>query len=130
MQSELLKILEAKGCAIEAILCETFVGKESFYERMLQKFPANTSISRLGAAAAAGEPRAVFDVAHELKGMYSTLGLSPLLSLCVKIVETTRGGSMDGVKEDVARLEAMHAEFIGIITAHAPAGSRAEGFNA
>ena len=104
MQNELLDTLEQKGCAISEMLAETFMGKEDFYVRMLRKLPANTSMDRLKAALDANSAQRVFDASHELKGLYSTLGLSPLWTICNRIVETTRAGSMDGVAADVEAL--------------------------
>jgi len=117
MQSKLLETLAAKGCTIEEMLTETFMGKEDFYVRMLRKLPANTSMGRVLAALAANSAKGVFDAAHELKGMYSTLGLAPLWRICNRIVETTRAGSMDGVAAEVAALEKMHAEYVELVSA-------------
>lgn len=119
MQNKLLETLAAKGCTIDEMLAETFMGKEDFYVRMLRKLPANTSMGRVKAALAANSAKGVFDAAHELKGVYSTLGLAPLWRICSRIVETTRVGSMEGVAEDVAELEKMHAEYVAIVSAQA-----------
>ena len=117
MQNELLDTLAQKGCAISEMLAETFMGKEDFYVRMLHKLPAHTSMDRLKAALDANSAQRVFDASHELKGLYSTLGLSPLWTICNRIVETTRAGSMDGVAADVEALARMHAEYVALVSA-------------
>ena len=115
MTNQLLKTLAAKGCDIEKTLAETFMGKEDFYVRMLRKLPANTGVQRLKEALSQNDPAGVFDASHELKGVYSTLGLTPLYTLCSDIVETSRRGSLDGVAGKIAAMDAMHNEYAALV---------------
>ena len=117
MQNELLNTLAQKGCAINETLGETFMGNEDFYVRMLRKLPSNACLGRIRAALAAGSTQEAFDASHELKGLYATLGLTPLWNVCSRIVETTRGGSLEGVAADVAALAKMHDEYVAVLSA-------------
>lgn len=102
---------------VEEALSKTFMDRESFYEKMLKKLPASPVIGKLQSAVDAGDVKAVFEASHELKGVYATLGLTPLYTACCEIVETARAGSMEGVPEKMPALQASHKEFLDIITA-------------
>ena len=115
MEHELLKSLAAKDCKAEEMLQGTFMGNEAFYVRMLGKLPSNTCLVRMRSALEAGDAAALFDVAHELKGVYAALGLTPLWQQCSEIVEIARAGSLDGVPDRMVSLEQGHYEYVNII---------------
>ena len=45
----------------------------------------------------AKDAKSLFEASHELKGVYASLGLTPLYDLCSEIVEIARAGGLDGV---------------------------------
>ena len=108
----LLAALREMGCDVDATLRATFMGNETLYCRMLGKLASNTAIARMRAALDAGDAAALFGAAHELKGVYASLGLTPLHRLCGEIVEIARPGGLDGAGERLERLEALHGEMI------------------
>jgi len=118
MENTLLKKLAARGCAVERLLADTYLGQEGFYVQMLGRLPESTALARVRAAVAAGDAGACFAAAHELKGLYATLGLTPAWELCSRIVECVRPrAGLEGVEEPLAELEAVHAELNALILA-------------
>lgn len=117
MNNPLLNKLAAKNCAVEEALNETYMGMEPFYVKMLNKLPANTALARMHAAFDANDINAFFEAAHELKGLYATLGLTPAYKQCFKIVEIVRPRQTFGnVAELLPELDQVNAELVGIIT--------------
>ena len=114
----LLSILESKGCSVAATLSDTMMGNEQFYVKMLKKLGNNKSIDKLEEAFAAKDVAACFAASHDLKGMYGTLGLTPLLELCKQIVEPARAGSMEGFEKSIPTLRNLHNHFLEIITSN------------
>lgn len=115
MESELLKALAAQGCGVEESLNETYMGNEAFYEKILHKLPANSCMTRMREAIDAQDAKALFLASHELKGLYGTMGLTPLFKLCCDIVEPARAGSLDGVEAHYADLKVLHANTCDLI---------------
>lgn len=66
----------------------------------------------------AKDPAELFASSHNLKGLYASLGLTPLHALCSEIVEIARLGGLDGVSDRLARLEGLHGEVVAIINGH------------
>jgi len=60
----------------------------------------------------AKDAKSLFEASHELKGVYASLGLTPLYDLCSEIVEIARAGGLDGVADLLPSLEEMHAEIV------------------
>ena len=110
--TDLLDALAKMGCDIETALRDTYIGNRSFYVRMLKKLPANGALPRMREALAVGDASALFSASHNLKGLYASLGLTPLHALCGEIVEIARAGGIDGAAERFARLEKMHGEVV------------------
>ena len=104
----LLVALKEKGCTVEETLAETLMGNEKLYERLLRKLPNMQCVDKMDAAAC-------FEAGHEIKGVYASLGLKPLLTICSEIVETTRKGEFTGVAEKLPALKALHDEILEII---------------
>ena len=113
----MLKRLQALGCRTAEMLEGTYAGNEAFYEQMLKRLGQSDCPARLAAAVAAGEASAVFAAAHELKGLYGTMGITPLYGECSELVEIVRAGSMEGVAGRVERLLAGHESIVEEIKA-------------
>ena len=56
----------------------------------------------------------MFQASHELKGIYASLGLTPLYEPCSEIVEIARAGGLDGVEELMEQLDELHAEVVAL----------------
>jgi HPt (histidine-containing phosphotransfer) domain-containing protein len=106
------------GCDIEMTLRDTYMGDKPFYERMLAKLPSSAAIVQMRKALDAKDPAALFASSHNLKGLYASLGLTPLHALCSEIVEIARLGGLDGAADRLARLEGLHGEVVAIINGH------------
>jgi signal transduction histidine kinase/DNA-binding response OmpR family regulator/L-asparagine transporter-like permease len=109
---ELLAALSEMGCDIKGTIDKTFMGNEAFYVKMFGKLPSNTAPRRMRTAFEAKDANGLFEASHELKGVYASLGLSPLYDLCSEIVEIARAGGLTGVDELLPQLEEMHAEIV------------------
>ena len=112
---DILDSLARMGCDIETSLRDTYMGNRSFYARMLAKLPKNTSLERMRLALNAKDAAELFSSSHNLKGLYASLGLTPLHALCSEIVEIARAGGLDGMEERLARLERLHAEVVELV---------------
>ena len=118
--------LAQMGCNVDATLRETYMGDKAFYLNMLGKLSASTAIARMRDALSAGNAAELFSASHNLKGVYASLGLTPLHALCSEIVEITRVGGIDGVAERFARLEKMHDDVLGVIACRQGKSQRKE----
>lgn len=114
MAENLIAELKARGCDVDTTLAETFMGNEAFYAKMFAKLAKNTCLGRMREALAASDAAALFSASHELKGVYASLGLTPLWTLCADIVEPARAGSVDGAAEKLSKLEALHSEIVSL----------------
>ena len=115
MNDQLKAQLIAEGCDIDSVLTDVFMGNENFYQRIFSKFATtNTALGRLESAMSAGDAAAVFEAAHELKGVYGNLGLTPLYNAICEIVEPARKGSLEGLAEKLPPLKALHEKIIAL----------------
>ena len=112
---DILPALAKIGCDVETALRDTYMGNRSFYEKMLGKLPNSDAISQMRKALEAKDAAALFSSSHNLKGLYASLGLTPLHVLCGEIVEIARAGSLDGVEDLMERLESLHGKVLGML---------------
>ena len=112
---DICRELAKMGCDIETVLRDTYVGNRPFYLKMLARLPESDAPARIRAALDAADPAALFSASHNLKGLYASLGLTPLHALCGEIVEIARAGSLDGAAERFARLEKMHGDVLDLL---------------
>ncbi|MCR5751971.1 MAG: Hpt domain-containing protein [Kiritimatiellae bacterium] len=115
MTSELLTRLAERGCAVQDRLDETFMGNEALYEKLLRRLAASDTIARMTDAFAVGDVETLFSASHELKGLYATLGLTPLFVMCSDIVEIARTGTLEGIGQKLSDLRTGHNEFLELI---------------
>ena len=114
-KGDILEALSAMGCNVETALRETYVGDSAFYVKMLKKLPGNMAIAKMRTAFDAADVEALFAASHNLKGLYASLGLTPLYALCSEIVEIARAKSLVGVGAKLSQLEGMHREVVSIL---------------
>ena len=115
LKGDILHALMKMGCDVETVLRETYVGDAAFYVKMLMKLPKNTAIAKMRSAFDAFDVEALFAASHNLKGLYASLGLTPLYALCSEIVEIARARSLDGVGARLARLERLHRDVLALL---------------
>jgi signal transduction histidine kinase/CheY-like chemotaxis protein len=114
LDGDVLRALARMGCDVETTLRETYIGNEKFYLKMLAKLPQNKAIGQMREALEASNAAELFSASHNLKGLYASLGLTPLHAVCSEIVEIARNGSIVGVAELLVKLEKMHADVIAL----------------
>jgi len=115
LKGDILQALSKMGCDVETALRETYVGDAAFYVKMLMKLPKSTAIAKMRSAFDAFDVEALFAASHNLKGLYASLGLTPLHALCSEIVEIARARSLDGVGARLARLERLHRDVLALL---------------
>ena len=96
--TDLKKSLEDYGADYKTTLAR-FMNNEQIYLRILQKFPQDDTLQKLGQALQDGDYANAFNAAHTLKGVTGNLGLTPLYEAVCAIVEPLRAGK---VHEDLA----------------------------
>ena len=108
--SILIDKLTDYGCHVKEAMSR-FLDNEAFYEKCFYKFVDDKSFNKLAEAVAAGDTRACFEAAHDLKGTSANMGITPINELVVKIVEEFRKGNIpDDIQESLAKLESMRQD--------------------
>ncbi len=96
-------------------MLDRMVGKKELLMKFLKKYPNDPSFEMLEQAVATGNLEQIFRAAHTLKGVASNLGLKPVVDIVSPFVETTRGGSSDGVEETFSEIKKAHREVLAMI---------------
>lgn len=115
LKGDLLHALAKMGCDVETALRDTYIGNVAFYVKMLGKLSQSAALEHMRKSFESFDATGLFDASHNLKGLYASLGLTPLHALCSEIVEIARAGSFDGVAPLLQRLEKLHAEVIALV---------------
>lgn len=91
--SILIERLIGCGCNVQEAMSR-FLNNEDFYAKCYAKFIEDKSFQKLGDAIKAGDAKAAFEAAHELKGISANMGITPVYDHVVGIVEDFREGRM------------------------------------
>ncbi len=83
MSQKMSKLREA-GFDVEGALGR-LMNNEGFYERLLKKFLDDVTFDKLVTSVEAGETKAAGEMAHALKGMCATLGMTELSEHCATL---------------------------------------------
>ena len=87
---------------------EAHMGNEAMYERILRLVLSDNSFDMLFNAAESEDAEVIFDISHALKGTLGNLGVDELSLLVTDICETTRAGSIAGVKEKITKVQSIY----------------------
>lgn len=87
----LLDELSAMGCDIDEAM-ERFLNNEAFYRKCLGKFLVDDVFAMLEQALKEQNVEESFNHAHNLKGVCSNLGITPMYAVVFDIVEELREG--------------------------------------
>ena len=71
-----------------------FLNNEEFYGKCFIKYINDKSFDELGEAIKAGDVKAAFGAAHDLKGISANMGITPVYNQVVDIVEDFRVGKI------------------------------------
>lgn len=110
----LLTALVNWGCDIPSAL-PRFLDDKGMYVMFVKQVVDEPSFGLLGQAIEAGDAKAAFEKAHELKGVVANMSLTPIYAIVVTIVEPLRAGKWTGVKENYAKLVTEWANFRKIV---------------
>ena len=103
MESDILNKLEAMGCDMKGAMGR-FVDDEELYLSFLGPVMDDPAFALLGEGIAQQDASKAFESAHSLKGTIGNMGLTPLYSRIVDIVEPLRAGSLEGIPEKYSEL--------------------------
>ena len=106
---EVFKKLEEWGCDVEGAL-ERFFDDKDLYMTCLEMVITDSNFDKLGVALEEKNVLEAFDCAHTLKGVFANLGLTPMFSIVVTIVEPLRGGLAYNLNENYEKLLASNEQ--------------------
>ena len=89
LANPIIQKLEAWGCDMRGAM-ERMLGNEGLYMTLLPDVVGDAAFGRLSEALTAGEYRAAFEHAHQIKGFVGNMGLSPLYAVDCALVEALR----------------------------------------
>lgn len=86
------------------------------YEEVLERLAGSeATYAALEEAMAEGEAEMIFRQAHTLKGVAANLGLKPLFEDTCVLVEITRNGGTEGIRDAFEKIKADYQETIRLI---------------
>ena len=95
--------LEEWGCDVTGAMTR-FLEDEELYLTCLDTVITDKAFERLGMALVDGDVKEAFDSAHTLKGVFSNMGLKPMLRIVECLVEPLREGNITDLMPDYHRL--------------------------
>ena len=108
--------LKTYGADVEDGL-QRCMNNEAFYLRMVTLAAGSEGFGRLFEAISAGDPKTIFEQAHQLKGALANLSLTPILLPVSELTERTRHGEAgdyqcyaDQIREKLAQLQEIVGE--------------------
>lgn len=104
-----------------APVLKRMMGNEAFLSSMLGKFADDPTMDALEAAMQSGEPTAIFDQAHSLKGVAENLGLKPLYEALFVLTEITRNGGMEGAEQAFVQVRQEYEQVLRLLSTVVPA---------
>lgn len=115
MQNSVLELLKDWNCDIETAM-DRFLNNEDLFLSCLNTFAKDPGFDQLSKAIADKDYDVAFEYAHNLKGVSGNLGLTPLYSALVTIVESLRAkqiGNITAELDDVNEQFSLYKTFIG-----------------
>ncbi len=94
---------------------QRFLYKEELVYRFLKKFADDPSFGRLEEAMKVGNTEEIFRASHTLKGVALNLGLKPLSDTTHVLVEITRVGKNEGIRQAFEEIKKAYYETIALI---------------
>lgn len=94
------------------VVLERMMGSEAFTAMLLQSFMKDDTFEHLKETIQDGRPEEIFHQAHTLKGLAANLGLKPVYDKTSVLVEITRRGQREGVKEAFSQIETAYDQTI------------------
>lgn len=110
----IFQALEEWGCDVEGAL-ERFLDDKELYMACLQTVITDGNFAKLGVALKEENVPEAFDYAHTLKGVFANLGLTPMFTIVVTIVEPLRTGSASYLQETYENLLAANEHLKDIL---------------
>ncbi len=98
-----------------AEVLDRMTGSEAFVKRFLKRFCEDSTYAALSEAVSSGETESIFREAHTLKGVSANLGLKPLFEKTCVLVEITRNGGNEGIREAFDEITSAYQEVIALI---------------
>lgn len=97
--------------------------RDRLVDRTVRRFASSTLCADLTSAVESGDPNAIFEASHALKGVSANLGLTDLFTLTEKVCDEFRPGNARALSDDevaatVADIEAKCQTTVSAINAY------------
>ncbi len=103
-ENRLFDAMEKMGVDVKGTVSR-FMDNAELYTTFLKRFPDEDRISPIKEALSENDSEKLLRTAHKLKGVAANLGMKELSEAAEVIVRKARGGTFDGVEEDITRTE-------------------------
>ncbi|WP_167957889.1 Hpt domain-containing protein [Anaerosporobacter faecicola] len=101
--NQVLEELKQKGCNVDTTL-ERFLGDEDFFLECYEILLHDPNFKELGEELQEHHVEQAFEKAHALKGVIANMGVTPILTSIIPIVEKLRQKDMSNIMSQYAKL--------------------------
>lgn len=115
MSSDIVMKLFIWGCDTDAAV-ERVLGDEDMYVSFIRKYCTYEDIEKLDNLILSKKEEDAFALAHNMKGVYGNLGLTPIYDILCEVVELLRHGMKDGIQDKMMELHDAREELEEILT--------------
>ena len=112
--SRMTEELRAWGCDVDGAM-DRMMDDEEFYTECLEDVYQDACFDTLKEALQAGDTQTAFDAAHTLKGVLANVGLTPMFTKVVEIVEPLRAGKSENLMDKYDQLLMLRAHLNDIL---------------
>lgn len=98
-----IRELEQRGCDMRGAM-RRFLDDEEFYLKCLHETMEAKRLARIREALERHDYRRAFEIAHDLKGVAGTLGLTPVYDAVCRVVEDLRYDPKPELEQDLENL--------------------------
>ncbi len=99
-----IRELEQKGCDMRGAM-RRFLDDEDFYLKCLHETMEANRLEKIREALSRQDFRRAFEIAHDLKGVSGTLGLTPVYEAVCRVVEDLRYDPKAELERDLSDLQ-------------------------
>lgn len=105
------KELEECGIDVDSGI-KAHMGNEAMFVKVLKLVVTDEMFNDFFESVDTEDTEEIFEISHSLKGTVGNVGLLKLDELITEVCETTRRGSMDGVRKKADKVREIHSEIL------------------
>ena len=105
------KELEDCGIDVDSGI-RAHMGNEAMFVKVLKLVVTDEKFDNFFESADTEDADEIFEISHSLKGTVGNVGLCKMDQLISEVCETTRRGSMDGVRSKIREVKQIHNEIL------------------